>query len=178
MLIFQSFNTLNILIKSKVSFSILNYQIPATWYLAFMFLVSIFTSMLLNCISKKSSINEALIIPAAMIIAASSFIMIGMLSKDEIINPFHILIAYFMLGISQTSIGVLGLSIVSKLTPNGFNSSTMGIWFLCSGAAQGIEGIIAKYIDNISYELYFSMQGFFVLFLALLMLFAYKYLKV
>ncbi|MBZ7992107.1 MFS transporter [Campylobacter sp. RM9333] len=178
MLIFQSFNTLNILIKSKVSFSILNYQIPASWYLAFMFLVSIFTSMLLSFISKKSSINEALIIPAAMIIAASSFIVLGMLSKDDFINPIYILITYFMLGISQTSIGVLGLSIVSKLTPSGFNSSTMGIWFLCSGAAQGIEGIIAKYIDNISYELYFSMQGFLVLFLALLMLFAYKYLKV
>lgn len=178
MLIFQSFNTLNFMIKNKVNFVVFNHQVPATWYLSFMFLVSIFSSMVIGAISKKRAINEAIIIPFAMIIAASSFLILGKLSSQDNINPIYILLTYFMLGISQTSVGVLGLSVVTKLSPKGFYSSIMGIWFLCSGAAQGIEGIIVKYIDKISFELYFSIQGLFVLVLAIFMLSVCKYLKV
>lgn len=178
MLIFQGFNTLNILIKNKVQFYVNDYLVPASWYLAFMFLVSIVTSTILSKISKNNNINEALIIAISLFVAASSFIFLGQLSKNDSINPAFILFAYLMLGVSQTCVGIFGLSVVSKVSSVEFKTSTMGIWFLCSAAAQGIEGIIVKYIDFISYEVYLSIQGFFVLFLSLIIFVLHKYLKI
>lgn len=178
MLIFQSFNTLSILTRQKVVNEIFGFLIPSSWYVSFMFFISIFFSILLSKYVKNRNINEALLFACAMILASLAFILAGIFSNYENINAFYILIIYFLLGISQLIVGAIGLSVTSSLSPNKFKTSAIGVWFLCSAAGQGIEGLIVKLIDSISLDVYFITQGSFVMLCAILMVIFHKFLKV
>lgn len=178
MLIFQSFNTLSILTRQKAVSEIFGFLIPSSWYVSFMFFISIFFSILLSKYVKNKEVNETLLIAFSMILASTAFILAGVLSNYDSISAFYLLFIYFLLGISQLVVGAIGLSITSKLSPASFKTSAIGIWFLCSAAGQGIEGLIVKFIDTISLDVYFISQGGFVLICSIFMIIFNKRLKV
>lgn len=173
-LIFQSFNTLNILTNIKINNNLFGYAIPSTWYVSFMFFSSIFLSIILSKITKNKSINEPLFIGFAMLLAAIAFIMAGFFSN----NLIFVLLIYFLLGIAQLIIGAIGISVSTKLAPKGYETSVIGVWFLCSAAAQGIEAIVVKSIDFVSFEYYFATQGIFTLIVSLFIIAFNQKLKI
>lgn len=178
MLIFQSFNTLNILVKEKTNGFLFGLSIPSAWYVSFMFFISIFFSILLSNITKKYKVNEPILIAFGVFLSSIAFILAGYLSKFESINSIYILIIYSSLGIAQLIVGAIGISVASKLSPNGFTTSIIGIWFLCSAAAQGLEALIVKNIDFVSYDIFFTYQGLFVFFISILIIIFNKKLRI
>lgn len=166
MLIFQCFNTLNFLVKSKAS----GLNIPSSWYLAFMYFIALIASFILNAYSKNKTLDERNYIIFSLFAVALAFLLLAYLSSLNSIYFIYLLVVYFILGFAQTIVGALGLSKISKLSPKGFEASMLGLWFLCSASAQGLESLVVKLIDKIDLFYYFGVQGFVVLVFSFLML--------
>lgn len=166
MLIFQCFNTLNFLVKNKAT----GLDIPSSWYLAFMYFVALIASLILNIYSKNNTINERNYIVFSLSAVALAFLFLAYLSSLNNIYFAYLLLVYFVLGFTQTIVGAFGLSKISKLSPKGFKASMLGLWFLCSASAQGLEALVVKLIDEIDLFYYFGFQGLIVLLFSFLMI--------
>ncbi|MBZ7987289.1 oligopeptide:H+ symporter [Campylobacter canadensis] len=170
MLIFQCFNTLSILSRDKIDANYFNIQIPSTTYISAMFFTGIIFGGFFSNLVKNYNINNYILISLSMMVAAFVFIFIAFLSKQNSINPIIFLIIYMLLGMANVVFGAIGLDLSTKLSDEKYKTSSLGLWFLCSAAAQGIEGIIVKYYDKFSSEVYFGTQGFFVFLCAVIIL--------
>ncbi len=78
------------------------------------------------------------------------------------VSMFWLVAAYFLHTMGELAISPVGLSYVSKLAPVRMLGFLFGIWYVFTGLANKLAGIMAEYSDGIADKVGFS--GFFLIF--------------
>lgn len=89
---------------------------------------------------------------ALLLMSVSYVIMIfgGLYAETSLVSPLWLIIAYFVMTISELCLSPIGLSLVSKLAPEKFLSLTMGCWFLTCFIGDTIAGFWGGKYETLS----------------------------
>lgn len=79
---------------------------------------------------------------------------------------------YGVVTIGELFLSPMGLSLVSKLSPQRFTSLMMGGWFLATSIGNKLSGVLASQWDAYSNKAHYFWLNFFLLLAAALLLFA------
>lgn len=96
----------------------------------------------------------------AMLAIGASSIPAGATSAS--VSLMWLVLAYLFHTMGELSISPVGLSYVSKLAPARMIGFIFGIWYIFTGLANKLAGILAEYSDAIAKE--YSFSGFFLIF--------------
>ena len=83
-------------------------------------------------------------------------------AKTASVSLVWLVLAYLFHTMGELSISPVGLSYVSKLAPARMLGFIFGIWYIFTGLANKLAGILAEYSDAIAKE--YSFSGFFLIF--------------
>ena len=79
------------------------------------------------------------------------------------------ILTYFLHTIGELSLSVVGLSIVTKLSPARFASLFMGVWILAAAFANMLAGLISSYVVKVGASTVFASISFIEILLGILM---------
>ena len=96
----------------------------------------------------------------AMLAIGSSGIVPG--AQTAKVSMFWLIAAYFLHTMGELAISPVGLSYVSKLAPARMLGFLFGIWYVFTGLANKLAGIMAEYSDGIAKDK--GISGFFLIF--------------
>jgi len=85
-------------------------------------------------------------------------------------NITFIVLTYFLHTLGELCLSPVGLSMVSKIAPIRFASLLMGVWLAGSGLANVLAGQLAAFTESLGYSQVFSLIGFAVIGLGLILL--------
>jgi len=152
-LFLQLFSSANLFIDRLVDKQILGFHIPTT---AFYATESIFVILLGPFMAWSwQALNQSARNPSPFIkfIFATAFIGLGFVvlgvstyftNTVNMISPWWVLLAYFMITIGEMLLSPIGLSAVTILAPPHLAGMMMGIWFVAIGFGGEFAGLIAK----------------------------------
>jgi len=96
--------------------------------------------------------------------AISTLVMIGAVFASqnglEKSSPYWLIGTYAMITIGELFLSPMGLSLVSKLSPQRLTSLMMGGWFLATSIGNKLSGVIAGLWDTIALKQYFFLINF------------------
>lgn len=95
-----------------------------------------------------------------MLVIGSSGIPAG--AETASVSMVWLIMAYLFHTMGELSISPVGLSYVSKLAPARMLGFIFGIWYIFTGLANKLAGILAEYSDEIATK--HSFSGFFLIF--------------
>ena len=95
-----------------------------------------------------------------MLAYGASGIPIG--SKTAAVSMIWLLLAYLLHTMGELAISPVGLSYVSKLAPLRMTGFVFGIWYIFTGLANKLSGLMAEASDGIADK--FGISGFFLIF--------------
>ncbi len=78
------------------------------------------------------------------------------------VNPMWLIVTYFFHTVGELCLSPVGLSSVTKLSPQRLVGQMMGTWFLGAALGNLIAGLVAGYIETFPQYLLFSVVGGFV----------------
>ena len=79
------------------------------------------------------------------------------------------ILTYFLHTIGELSLSVVGLSIVTKLSPARFASLFMGVWIMAAAFANMLAGLISSYVVKVGASTVFASISFIEILLCILM---------
>jgi len=98
------------------------------------------------------------------ITALSTLVMVGAVLASqnglEKSSPTWLIGSYAMITVGELFLSPMGLSLVSKLSPQRLTSLMMGGWFLATSIGNKLSGVIAGLWDTIALKEYFFLINF------------------
>jgi len=161
---------LNVFAKDHVNrvinfFGLFTWEMPATWCQSFnpLFII-LFAPVASGLWTKLASKGKEPSIPKKFMIA---YWLIGVgyvillwaamqMGPGIKVGLAYLAFAYFFFTMGELCLSPVGLSMVTKLAPVQFVSLLMGVWFLCSAAANYLAGYYSSLFGKISNEKFFS----------------------
>ena len=83
--------------------------------------------------------------------------------ENGVVSPMWLVATYFFHTIGELALSPVGLSAITKLSPERFVSQMMGIWFLGAALGNLIAGLVAGYIETMPLPALFSTVAFIVI---------------
>jgi POT family proton-dependent oligopeptide transporter len=83
--------------------------------------------------------------------------------EDGLVSPMWLVATYFFHTIGELALSPVGLSAITKLSPERFVSQMMGIWFLGAALGNLIAGLVAGFIETLPLPGLFSTVAFIVI---------------
>ena len=83
--------------------------------------------------------------------------------ENGLVSPMWLVATYFFHTIGELALSPVGLSAITKLSPERFVSQMMGIWFLGAALGNLIAGLVAGYIETMPLPGLFSSVAFIVI---------------
>jgi len=83
--------------------------------------------------------------------------------ENGLVSPMWLVATYFFHTIGELALSPVGLSAITKLSPERFVSQMMGIWFLGAALGNLIAGLVAGLIETMPLPGLFSTVGFIVI---------------
>ncbi len=83
-------------------------------------------------------------------------------AKTASVSIIWLVLAYLLHTMGELSISPVGLSYVSKLAPARMLAFLFGVWYVFTGLANKLAGIMAEYSEGISDKI--GISGFFLIF--------------
>ena len=161
---------LNIFAKDHVNrvihfFGLFTWEMPATWCQSFnpLFIIlfapvasKLWTSLAAK--DKEPSIPVKFMIAYWLIAIGYVILLIAAMQMGPGIKVglAYLAFAYFFFTMGELCLSPVGLSMVSKLAPVQFVSLLMGVWFLCSAAANYLAGYYSSLFGVIDDKEFFS----------------------
>ena len=87
------------------------------------------------------------------------------------------ILTYFLHTIGELSLSVVGLSIVTKLSPARFASLFMGVWIMAAAFANMLAGLISSYVVKVGASTVFASISLIEILLGFLMVFLNKVIE-
>lgn len=149
----QGGTTLSLFIERIINRTVLGYVIPPSFFYTldpvFMILVGPLLAGLWAKLAKKNKEpNEVSKFALAMAILSSGFgvFVVASLQASHIgqVSPLYILLAYFLFPIAELTIMPIGLSLVTRLSPKGYDAMLVGIWMLGYSVSGYLTGVVSK----------------------------------
>ena len=83
--------------------------------------------------------------------------------EEGLVSPMWLVATYFFHTIGELALSPVGLSAITKLSPQRFVSQMMGIWFLGAALGNLIAGLVAGLIETMPLPGLFSTVAFIVI---------------
>lgn len=83
--------------------------------------------------------------------------------ENGVVSPMWLVATYFFHTIGELALSPVGLSAITKLSPERFVSQMMGIWFLGAALGNLIAGLVAGLIETMPLPGLFSTVAFIVI---------------
>lgn len=155
MLYFQQYISLLVFIDKTVSHSLLGFNIASSQFLSAQSLSVIVLGGVIGKIwlsfGKKGKpiqdidkFNLGFIFIAIMFIVIFVGASIGEATAK--VSGFFIILALFILAISELCLSAIGLSMITKNAPDGYVSLYMGIWLVTLGIGGKLSGFLSSFI--------------------------------
>jgi POT family proton-dependent oligopeptide transporter len=151
----------------------LNTEVTVSWFqiLNAFFIVTLasaFSKLWENVWNPTGPVKFAL----GLILVGVGFLALAYGSKDipqgaetAAVSMLWLVLAYFFHTLGELCLSPVGLSYMSKLSPQKFVGLIFGFWFLASAIANLLAGLMGGLIDRISSE--YSMSTFFLIIAAM-----------
>ena len=152
----QAGSSLTLFAEFSTNRKFLGFTIPTSYFqslnplfiIVFAPIMSLVWAFLRGKYKEPSSIIKFTI---SLFLISFSFVLMtvaGYYSKESMVSPLWLVIAYFIMTVAELCISPIGLSLVSKLAPKQFLSLIMGSWFLTSFFGNLFAGFWGGEYDN------------------------------
>ncbi len=78
------------------------------------------------------------------------------------VSPMWLIVTYFFHTVGELSLSPVGLSSITKLSPQRLVSQMMGTWFLGAALGNLIAGLVAGYVESLAPAMLFGVVAGFV----------------
>ncbi len=168
----QGWSSMSIFALNYTNKIIGNFNLPTAWLLS---LESLFLIILAPILAKfygflqknhkdPSPITKTafglFFIGLCFLIMVFASLSIPMHAQKAFVSPWFMVHAYFFMAVGEMLMGPIGLSLVSQLSPHRYIGLLVGFWYVCSGIAYYLAGVMASYIDSVRY-----IHNFFFIFI-------------
>ncbi len=142
------------------------FTIPASWFQSINpFVICTFAPLFSILWLKWDNSKYAISVPAkmgiGMIILGLGFIVMfigsNLAADGAKVSPMWLVSVYFLHTMGELCLSPVGLSMVSKLSPQRFMSLMMGFWFLSSAAANYCAGILEHTLSRFHIDMWFFL---------------------
>ena len=148
----QAGSSLNILTDRGVDRSLLGWTVPASMFQSlnalFIFTLAPFFAMLWIALAKRNmEPSTPLKFAIGIIFVGLGFLVLvaGMESSDGVqTSVIWIILIYLLHTLGELCLSPVGLSSVTKLSPQRIVGVMMGMWFFASAAGNYVAGLIAR----------------------------------
>ena len=147
----QAGSSLNVLTDRGVDRSLFGWNVPASMFQSlnamFIFILAPFFSMLWISLAKRGLEPAGPIkFGIALLFVGFGFLVLvfGMSISPNLTPVAWIILIYLLHTIGELCISPIGLSLVTKLSPQKIVGIMMGIWFFASAAGNFVAGLIAR----------------------------------
>ena len=148
----QAGSSLNILTDRGVDRSLLGWTVPASMFQSlnalFIFTLAPFFAMLWIALAKRNmEPSTPLKFAIGIIFVGLGFLVLvaGMESSDGVQTAvIWIILIYLLHTLGELCLSPVGLSSVTKLSPQRIGGAMMGMWFFASAAGNYVAGLIAR----------------------------------
>lgn len=149
----QMFFSVNLFIDRIVDRTVFGFTIPTT---AFYTLESIFIILLGPALAWSwQTLNENNRNPSPMLKFIFAILSVGLgfivlavstyfYGPTHLVNPFWIVLGYFLITVGEMLLSPIGLSAVTMLSPPHLTGMMMGVWFVALGFGGLFAGMLAK----------------------------------
>lgn len=88
-----------------------------------------------------------------------------------------LIVTYFFHTVGELCLSPVGLSSITKLSPQRLVGQMMGTWFMGAALGNLIAGLVAGYVESFSHDVLFAVVGGFVAIFGLLFVILSKPIK-
>ncbi len=93
------------------------------------------------------------------------------------VSPMWLIVTYFFHTVGELCLSPVGLSSITKLSPQRLVGQMMGTWFMGAALGNLIAGLVAGYIESFQQYMLFAVVGGFVAVTGLIFVVFYKPIK-
>lgn len=147
-----------------VTNGLIDFTIPAAWFQSLnpLFIVTL-APLVASLWVRLGRYNPPTVIKfgIALLLAGSSFLVMifPLISGEQLINPFWLVLSFFLVTVAELCLSPVGLSTTTKLAPQAFTAQMMSIWFLSNTMAQGLNAQLVNVYTSIDSAHYFGYFG-------------------
>lgn len=169
----QAGSSMNIFARDLTDRMVLGWELPASWLqninpIFIVILAPVVGALWVRLGSKNPSIPVKF--GLGLILLGAGFFVLAWGStfiQDGKVSPMWLIVTYFFHTVGELCLSPVGLSSVTKLSPQRLVGQMMGTWFLGAALGNLIAGLVAGYIESFPHEILFSVVAGFVIFFGL-----------
>ena len=145
------------------------WEVPATWLqsinpLFIVILAPVFGALWVRLGSKNPSIPMKF--TYGLILLGLGFLVLAwgstFTSDGALVSPMWLVVTYFFHTTGELCLSPVGLSSITKLSPQRFVGQMMGIWFMAAALGSLLAGLVAGLIESLALPYLFGTVGFIV----------------
>jgi POT family proton-dependent oligopeptide transporter len=153
----QAGGTFNLFAAENTNLSTFIGTIPASFFqsvnpLLIILLAPIFSVIWLRLASMNKNPRTPVKFGIALLLVGLGFVVMSMAvskaSGGALVSPFWLLTVYFIHTTGELCLSPIGLSMISKLSPQKIVSVMMGVWFASIALAQYLAGVLEAILHN------------------------------
>jgi len=115
-------------------------------------LAPVFSALWLKLTSINKNPRTPVKFGIALLLVGLGFVIMSMAfahaSEGNLVSPMWLLAVYFMHTTGELCLSPIGLSMISKLSPQKIVSVMMGVWFASIALAQYLAGVLESILHN------------------------------
>jgi POT family proton-dependent oligopeptide transporter len=153
----QAGGTFNLFAEANTDRSVFNFEIPAAWFQSVNSIWIISLAPLISLLwLKLSNIGKNPNIPVkfafGLILLGLGFIVMSLANTaaadNNLVSPMWLIIVYFLHTVAELCLSPIGLSMISKLSPQKIVSVMMGLWFASIALANYMAGVLESVLQD------------------------------
>lgn len=165
----QAGSSMNIFARDLTDRMVLGWELPASWLqninpIFIVILAPVIGALWVKLGDKNPSIPVKFGL-GLMLLGAGFFVLAwgSTFIEDGKVSPMWLIVTYFFHTVGELCLSPVGLSSVTKLSPQRLVGQMMGTWFLGAALGNLIAGLVAGYIESFPEHILFSVVAGFVL---------------
>lgn len=147
----QVFMSLNLFIDRVVDHHVFGVNIPTQSFLIFNNITILGGGVLLGILWKKYNLLDTykylfgMFILMFMFAAVAAGVHLSGTNTENLVSGYWVVLCYVCLGLAELFVSAIGLSLATRLAPQGQIGAYMGLWLVNIGVGGFVAGIIANF---------------------------------
>jgi POT family proton-dependent oligopeptide transporter len=152
----QAGGTMNLFAEENTNRQLLGWNIPASMFQAvnpvfIILLAPVFSFIWTWLMARGKEPRTPVKFGLSLVFLGLGFMLMQMAtiqSANNLVNPMWLVGVYLLHTIGELCLSPIGLSMISKLSPQRIVSVMMGVWFACISLAQYLAGVLEAILKN------------------------------
>lgn len=153
----QAGGTFNLFAEHNTNRNLFGWEIPAAWFQSvnsiwIITLAPVISALWLSLSRVGKNPNIPVKFAMALIFLGLGFVVMsaasGAAGDGNLVSPMWLVIVYFLHTVAELCLSPIGLSMISKLSPQKIVSVLMGLWFGSIALANYMAGVLESVLRN------------------------------